>query len=66
MSCTPQTATVSFLKLLQDYLGQSKQEMNYVEAKRASDKLKELAKHELNRQMHRMENKQRDELLQIE
>ena len=40
--------------------------MNYVEAKRASEKLKELANHELHRQMNRMEIKQRDELVQIE
>ena len=40
--------------------------MNYTEAKRATLKLKELANHELQRQLHRMESKQRDELLQIE
>lgn len=66
MSCTPEGTTVQFIKLLQDYLFQSKQEMNYVEAKRASEKLKELANHELHRQMNRMEIKQRDELMQIE
>jgi len=49
VSCTPEGPTVQFLKLLKDYLDQSKQEMNYVEAKRASDKLKELANHELHR-----------------
>ena len=54
------------MKLLKDYLEQSKQEMNYIEAKRASEKLKELANHELQRQMSRMEVKQKDELLQIE
>ena len=66
VSCTPESTTVQFLKLLKDYLEQSKQEMNYIEAKRASEKLKELANHELQRQMNRMEIKQRDELLQIE
>ena len=66
VSCTPEGTTVQFLKLLQDYLTQSKQEMNYVEARRTSDKLKELANHELHRQMNRMESKQRDELIQIE
>ena len=40
--------------------------MNYVEAKRAQDKLKELAQHELQRQTRRMEDKQRDELIGIE
>ena len=57
---------MQFLKLLKDYLDQSKQEMNYIEARRAQDKLKELATHELHRQLRRMEVKQRDELLQIE
>ena len=66
ISCTPESTTVQFLKLLKDYLDQSKQEMNYTEAKRATLKLKELANHELQRQLHRMESKQRDELLQIE
>ena len=66
VSCTPEGTTVQFLKLLKDYLDQSKQEMNYVEASRAQEKLKELATHELHRQLRRMEIKQRDELLQIE
>ena len=66
MSCTPESTTVQFLKLLKDYLDQSKQEMNYIEARRAQDKLKELATHELHRHLRRMEVKQRDELLQIE
>jgi len=47
---------------MKDYLDQSKQEMNYTEAKRASDKLKELSNHELQRQTKRMNGKQRDEL----
>ena len=66
VSCTPETTSIQFLKLLKDYLDQSKQEMNYVEAKRASDKLKELNEHELRRQCSRMEDKQREELIQIE
>lgn len=36
-------------RLLKDYLEQSKQELNYIEAKRAQDKLKELGDHELRR-----------------
>jgi len=40
--------------------------MNYIEAKRASEKLKELSEHELQRQCRRMEQKQREELVQIE
>ena len=35
VSCTPHVTSIQFLKLLKDYLEQSKQEMNYVEAKRA-------------------------------
>lgn len=66
VSCTPETISVQFLKLLKDYLQQSKQEMNYIEAKRAQDKLKELSDHEMNRQKGRMEAKQREELVQIE
>ena len=66
VSCTPESTSIQFLKLLKDYLEQSKQEMNYVEAKRASDKLKELNEHELRRQCARMEDKQREELIQIE
>ena len=63
VSCTPESTSIQFLKLLKDYLDQSKQEMNYVEAKRASDKLKELGEHELRRQCSRMEEKQREELI---
>ena len=37
-----------------------------MEAKRAQEKLKELSDHELKRQLKRMEEKQRDELMQIE
>lgn len=50
-------------RLLKDYLEQSKQELNYIEAKRAQDKLKELGDHELRRQCNRMEQKQREELV---
>ena len=35
ISCTPESTSIQFLKLLKDYLEQSKIEMNYVEAKRA-------------------------------
>lgn len=42
---------------MKDYLEQSKSEMNYIEAKRASEKLKELSDHELKRQCYRMEQK---------
>jgi len=66
VSCTPDGTSIQFLKLLRDYLDQSKAELNYVEAQRAQNKLKELADHELKRQMQRMEAKQREELLQIE
>ena len=66
VSCTPESTSIQFLKLLRDYLVQSQQEMNYIEAKRAQEKLKELAEHELQRQLRRMEFKQREELLQIE
>ena len=55
VSCTPESVSIQFLKLLKDYLEQSKQELNYVEAKRAQDKLKELGDHELRRQCNRME-----------
>ena len=37
-----------------------------MEAKRAQEKLKELSDHELKRQCKRMEEKQREELVQIE
>ena len=63
VSCTPQGTCIKFLKLLKDYLEQSKSEMNYIEAKRAQDKLKELSEHELQRQCRKMERKQRDELI---
>ena len=35
VSCTPESTSIQFLKLLKDYLEQSRQEMNYIEAKRA-------------------------------
>ena len=40
--------------------------MNYIEAKRAQEKLKELSDHELSRQLKRMEEKQQEELVYIE
>lgn len=42
---------------MKEYLEQSKSEMNYIEAKRAQDKLKELNEHEMQRQCRRMEQK---------
>lgn len=35
VSCTPDGTSIQFLKLMKDYLEQSKTEMNYIEAKRA-------------------------------
>jgi len=66
VNCVPASVSMKFLKLLKDYLEQSKLEINYIEAKRAQEKLKELSDHELRRQCKRMEDKQREELIQIE
>jgi uncharacterized protein YjiS (DUF1127 family) len=49
VSCVPASVSMKFLKLLKDYLEQSKLEINYIEAKRAQEKLKELSDHELRR-----------------
>lgn len=46
IKCAPNPKTLSFLKLLHAYLQQSKSELNYIEAKRANEKLAELAEHE--------------------
>ena len=42
-----------------DYLKQSKSELNYIESKRASEKLKELQTHEKRKIIARMEERQR-------
>ena len=70
VNCFPASASIQFIKyvkknaqnfslllfrLLKDYLEQSKSEINYIEAKRAQDKLKELSDHELRRQCRYME-----------
>lgn len=57
VNCVPQYVVIKFLKLMKEYLEQSKSEMNYIEAKRAQDKLKELNEHEMQRQCRRMEQK---------
>lgn len=43
----PDSKSLKFLKLLNDYLKQCRHEMNYVEAKRSQDKYNELATHEM-------------------
>ena len=48
---------MKFLKLMKDYLEESKREMNYFEASRAQKKLNELMDHEMRRQCTTMENK---------
>jgi len=41
--CVPETKVTDFLKLLRDYAGQSGTENNYLEVKRAEEKLRQLA-----------------------
>ena len=51
----PNPKTLAFLKLLHAYLQQSKSELNYIEARRANDKIAELAELEFHRQMKAMD-----------
>lgn len=61
------TCVLPFLcRLLKDYLKQCRNELNYIEAGRANEKHKELAEHEMKRQVKYMEDKQRQELVHIE
>ena len=62
----PNPKTLSFLKLLHAYLQQSKSELNYIEARRANDKIAELAELEFHRQMRSMDEEQRLELAKLE
>ena len=62
----PDSISMKFLKLMKDYLEESKREMNYQEASRAQSSLKELMDHEMKRQCTYMERKQKDELIMSE
>ena len=57
---------INHSRLLNDYLKQSKSELNYIESKRASDKLKELQDHEYERTIARINLRQREEMIHLE
>lgn len=49
-----------------DYLKQCQSELNYIESKRAHEKLKQLQDHEKKRILAKMDHRQKTELMQLE